>query len=280
MSGGFPFALDHPWMALLLFAACVGLAWAIARTSRAEGGRTRKAASLAVRAAVLGLLVLALCGLQWRRERDEMTTIFAVDWSDSTRGAPREHARQWVLQAAQAKRPRDRLAVVQFGRDALIEEGVREDLDELALASTPRPDGSDLATALRLARGLLPADGLRRVVLLTDGSVDGEDPSGAVRDARERGLHGPEARAVVEGQAGPDRHASGEPGRCALDRDQWRAGERPEVRGEARVEGDRDRSDQERHESRPSGQAADQFAAGSQQRKRRSGAPAGPAFAP
>jgi Mg-chelatase subunit ChlD len=216
---GFPFALDHPAMALLLFSGCFALTWAIASRSRAEGGRARKRVSLALRSLLLALLVLALCGLQWRRERDEMTTVFAVDWSDSTRGAPREAAREWVLAAAAAKRPQDRLAVVQFGRDALIEEGVREDLDELALASTPRPDGSDLAAALRLARGLLPAEGLRRVVVLTDGSVDGEDPAGALRDAREAGVdvllvplaaeRGPET--LVEEVVAPERVHEGEP---------------------------------------------------------------------
>ena len=216
---GWPFALDRPLFALGLFAALLAVTWAIARTSRARSGPGRATAALVVRAIVLGLLVLALAGLQWRRERDDVTTVFAVDWSDSTRGAPRERAREWILEAAKQKRPQDRLAVLQFGRDALVEEGLREDLDELALASTPRPDGSDLSRALRLARGLLPPDGLRRVVLLTDGAVDGEDPAGALRDAREDGIdvvlvplaaeRGPET--LVDEIVAPERVHEGEP---------------------------------------------------------------------
>lgn len=216
---GWPFALDHPLAAAGLFALLFAASWLVARGSRAEASPARRRASLLLRGLVLGLLVLALTGLQWRRERDEITTVFAVDWSDSTRGAPRERAREWILEAARNKRPQDRLAVVQFGRDALVEEGLREDLDELALASTPRPDGSDLARALRLARGLLPPDGLRRIVVLTDGAVDGEDPAGALRDAREAGIdvalvplaaeRGPET--LVEELVAPARVHEGEP---------------------------------------------------------------------
>lgn len=218
MSLAVPFTIDRPLLAAVLIAACCVASWAVARRSWAEGSPSRKAASLACRIALLGLLCLALAGLQWRRERADVAVSFAVDSSDSV-GAAREDARRILREAAAAARPGDRAAVVQFGRDALIERGLGDDLSDVALASTPQGDGSDLASAARLARGLLPPDGRRRVVVMTDGEASGDDPAGALRALRDEGLDvvlvplaqraGPET--LVDEIVAPDRVHEGEP---------------------------------------------------------------------
>ena len=197
-----PFVLDRPLLAAALLAVITLGFVALARRSRADAGVARRRGAFALRIAVAALLVLALCGLQWSRPRDVLATVFAVDSSDSTRGAPIERARAFVLEAATHAKATDQLAVVQFGRDALVEEGLTADLPELALASRPHPDGSNLASALRLARGLMPPDGRRRVVVLTDGAVDGDDPTGAIRDARAEGVD--VVLVPVAGERGPE----------------------------------------------------------------------------
>ncbi len=182
-----PFALERPWVAIAIAVVAAGLSWAIARRSHAEGSRARFVASLACRCALLGLLALALGGLQWQRERPEVAVAFAVDSSDSVRGS-RDAALRDIEAAAALASAGDRGAIVQFGRDALIERGLSEDLRGLALASTPAPDGSDISSGLRLARGLLPPDGRRRIVLLTDGESSGEDPAGTIARLMDEGV--------------------------------------------------------------------------------------------
>lgn len=214
----FPFLLGRPLLALLLMGALGAATWLIARRSWAEGSPLRRRLSLACRCLLLGLLALSLADLQWKREREDVAVAFAVDSSDSVRGS-RERVLEALRDASRQAQPGDRLAVVQFGRDALVERSLSDDLADLALASLPEPDGSDLGGALRLARGLLPADGRRRIVLMTDGAATGEDPSGILRSLRDDGIdvvlvplgarEGPEV--LVDEVSVPERVHEGEP---------------------------------------------------------------------
>ncbi|MEM7244648.1 MAG: VWA domain-containing protein [Acidobacteriota bacterium] len=167
-------SLDHPILALLLFGLLAAGTVLTARRSRALGSRARQGLAVVLRCALWALLILALCGLRWQRLEEGVATIFVVDWSESTEGIGRERAREFLEQARETAQVDDLSAIVQFGGDALVESSLRPVLGPPLLASTPLGGSSRLEPALQLASGLLPQGGRRRVLVLTDGELDGE----------------------------------------------------------------------------------------------------------
>ena len=131
--------------------------------------------SLALRFLILTSLILALAGIQLRWQSDVLTTVFVLDYSESLPASERAFGEQYIREAI-AARPKgidgnaaDQAAIVIFGRDALVER-LPSDLQDVAqIASVPDPTRTDLASALQLAQAILPAEGARRIVLLSDG---------------------------------------------------------------------------------------------------------------
>jgi Ca-activated chloride channel family protein len=126
----------------------------------------------ALRAGAFVAVVLALAGLQLTTSMPSQrrTIVAAVDVSPSIDAGGRDWARQYVdtLQAQLA--PSDELAVVTFASDVHL---LRPPGPPAPLAATPDAATAavtDLGAALDSAMGLLPADGERRIVLLTDGN--------------------------------------------------------------------------------------------------------------
>jgi len=217
-------AIDRPWLLAALFVGAVVVTLLIARRSWADASILRRRIAIACRLLLLSILALAIAGMSWKRERPEVATIFALDSSDSMReGLPAAAA--LARESARAMQPGDRVGIVQFGREALVEEPLREELPEVALASRPASDGSDLISALRLCRALLPGEGRRRIVVVTDGAVDGadatstEDPVAALRALRDEGVDvllvpggvAASAESLVEEVWAPARAHEGEP---------------------------------------------------------------------
>jgi len=161
-------AFAHP-TALLLLLALPAVWWLQARQPYSAGAARRLALALRLGLTTLLALGLAQPAVSWPTDR--AAVVFLLDGSDSVTPQAREQALDWIAAARQSMRPSDLATVVRFGARPVV-EGVGE---------TARVDGTatDLAGALRLAGGLLPADGGRQVVLLSDGQVG----SGAARGA-------------------------------------------------------------------------------------------------
>jgi Mg-chelatase subunit ChlD len=131
--------------------------------------------AVAVRLMVLLGLILGLAGTQIERPADLISTVFVLDASDSIRGEDRSRAEAFIREALAEKPERDRAAVILFGGDALVERLPRPEAALPALASTPLKNATDIEEALRLALALLPNEGGRRIVLLSDGQeTEGE----------------------------------------------------------------------------------------------------------
>lgn len=125
--------------------------------------------SLALRSLLITLIVLALAGIQLALPEDKLTTVFLLDVSDSIPAAEQERGKQLIRQAIQTKPPEDEAAIILFGQDALIERLASKDEVLPELASTPITMRTDIAGALQLAQAILPAEGAKRLVLLSDG---------------------------------------------------------------------------------------------------------------
>ncbi|RRR78152.1 MAG: VWA domain-containing protein [Candidatus Viridilinea halotolerans] len=135
-----------------------------------RGGRV-PAAGLGLRLAALTLLVLALAQPLWvsrgAAAPAEGPLVLLVDQSDSLDVATRRTLREQALALAQATGATAH--ILYFGADVVSGPLMPAPEEAGPPALMPDPAGSDLAAALRAARGLLPGGG--RAVLLSDGQA-------------------------------------------------------------------------------------------------------------
>ncbi len=174
-----PVRVDHPALALLLVVLPVAAALA-ARHALPRG-------VLALRLAVLAMLVLAAAHPAVVRPGGGLTVVFAVDVSDSISSGQRQAAERFVREAAASRQPGDRVGLVLFGAHAVVEEAPSQD-PLLAFASRPPGHATDLGDAIRAALAALPPDGGRRIVVLSDDRPTRGDLDGALALARASGV--------------------------------------------------------------------------------------------
>lgn len=162
------FAIHEPkWLFLLLLVPA--FAW-IAHRHRTPLSPFRRWSALALRTAALACLALALAGFTLMRVHHDLAVLFLVDGSDSVPGQARNDGLAFVAAATENMRASDRAGIVVFGRDALVEAVPRGGFEPPEkLTSVVDPTASDLASALRVAAGVFPADAKKRVVVLSDG---------------------------------------------------------------------------------------------------------------
>lgn len=180
---GLSFAWNSPWFLVLL--AVLPFLWWVGRESLSGLGRARARVSFALRALVVVVLLLALAEIELRQCGRGVSVIYLLDQSLSVPAADREAMFQYVARAAAAHRVPargDRVGVIVFGREAAVEvPPVEDSLAWLRQSETLVPrlaEATNLAAALKLALLVLPRDGARRVVLVSDGNEN----VGAVRE--------------------------------------------------------------------------------------------------
>ncbi len=168
----------HPEALLLLL--LVPAALALARSRAASRG------ALGLRAVVLAALVISLAAPQLSGEGAGQHVIFAVDLSESISPRARADAVSFVRAAVSHRSPADRIGVVTFAGDAVVEEAP-SDTPALAFTSRPTPGATDIAQAIRTALTTLPQGG-GRIILATDGNANRGDLDQALALARSQGV--------------------------------------------------------------------------------------------
>jgi uncharacterized membrane protein len=134
----------------------------------------RRYLSLGLRLLGVTLLATALAGPVVYTGVDTLSTVFLLDRSASISPTQQQAALAWVQQAIQAKRPTDRAAVISFAADAAVEQELSATPSLIAPNAKLDTSRTNIAQALRLAEGILPPTGARRIVLLTDGGENRE----------------------------------------------------------------------------------------------------------
>ncbi|HLW59639.1 MAG TPA: VWA domain-containing protein [bacterium] len=172
----------HP--AALLLLPLVALAVVLGR--RRLGVRWRVATAL--RAATLALLVLALSGPALRVPVSGSSVVFAVDRSLSISADGRRAETAFVREALARMHPSDRAGVVTFAGRPLLRAPVEAHpaLDEVGAAVAP--DATNIGAAIDLSMRVLPGEGARRIVVLSDGGENLGDAVAAARVARAAGI--------------------------------------------------------------------------------------------
>lgn len=172
-----PLAFDNP--ATLLLLLILPLIVVLGRSRLAFMMPWRRRAILGLRLASMAAVTVALAGPSALVNDSSMSVAFVVDTSPSMAHSTVAGQEQWVREAVGQMRSTDRAAVVAFAGEPRV---VRQLGDERTFSLTdnlPARAGSDLSAALKLASGVLPASGLRKIVVLTDGW----DTSGRVEES-------------------------------------------------------------------------------------------------
>ena len=171
------------WPLLAVLAA----EWYFARRRRGVGRGQWRAAAL-LRGGIAGLLVLALFNPVQIRQADRVATVFLLDGSASLGATGRSEAAAFVRDAIDAMPGGAVAGVVSFGGDADPELTVQADpLFDRPSASIDT-NRTNLASALRVGAGMLPADARRRLVVVSDGRANSGDAAAEIARLDERGI--------------------------------------------------------------------------------------------
>jgi uncharacterized membrane protein len=170
MLGNLSVTVGSPWWLVLLPLILPPLILVSFR-SLAGLGPLRRLLAIALRSAVVTLIVLALAEVQTVRRSDRLTTMFLVDASQSIPQESQGPALSYVSEASKKRRKDDMAGVIVFGKGPRVETPpAPSELTLLGIESTIDPEYTDLAAAIKLALATFPEDTARRIVLLSDGN--------------------------------------------------------------------------------------------------------------
>jgi Mg-chelatase subunit ChlD len=184
-------SFDHPWYLLLLAGIPIVLLPAIGGLSGL--GSIRRTVALALRGAVIAMMILALAQLQWGQTSEKITVVYLLDQSMSIPEEQRrmmvDYVNESVALHRNAKRE-DRAGVIAFAKEAVVEHPPIDDNIRLShkIESQLDTTHTNLASAMKLAAATLPADSASRVVIVTDGNQNLGDAMEEARLLTEKGI--------------------------------------------------------------------------------------------
>jgi Ca-activated chloride channel family protein len=169
------------WRLFAVLALCLLLVEGVL-FHRQAGGRWPLAA-VGVRAVVLVLLVAGLTGAGLTRRTDQLNVLFLLDGSDSISLENRVRAWQYIQDAVKAAGKRDQFALVTFGGAPTLEMpfGRGQGLPPMPPVIA-ESRATDIAAAIKLGLATFPRQGVKRIVLLSDGNEN----HGSAREAAQR----------------------------------------------------------------------------------------------
>ncbi len=140
-----------------------------------------------LRALMLLLLLLALCGTVLRLPSQAGTIVVVADRSQSMPPGSAAAQKEIIDLLQKAIGPEDRLAVVSFGRGVAVEQ--QPAAGQFAgFVHEVGDDASNLADGLETALTLIPRGAPGKVLVLSDGRWSGRDPAGIVALAAARNI--------------------------------------------------------------------------------------------
>jgi len=182
-------AFDRPLL-LLLLPVCVGIVYALWRTSRVYMPPVRRRISLALRVMIVGLLVAVLAEPRVQLPANDLAVAFLLDRSDSITPAMQTNEEQWLADALSHKAQQDQAAVISFGGEPAVDRALSTESDppRLSPPSNVDPSSTDIAAAVRAGLAVLPPSSARRLVLLSDGQENQEKADAAAALAAAAGV--------------------------------------------------------------------------------------------
>jgi uncharacterized membrane protein len=181
------FSVERPWLLVAFVVAAI----IMALLSRTFGvmSAPRRAVSAIVRVLLILLIGACVAGVGLVRTTDKLAAIAVVDASDSVRrfGALSgldfsARIAEYLQRATASRGPDDLLGVVVFdGRAITSIAPTSARLSDFSF-EPPGIEGTDIESALRLARAIVPPDAAGRLVLFTDGNQTRGNAEAAARE--------------------------------------------------------------------------------------------------
>jgi len=159
--------LQHPWWLLLLpplWAAVL----VIARRGRRVVPASQQRVAVWLRMLGVTLLVLAIVQPLLQRTSSQRTVLFLLDRSSSITADAQAAQEDYVAEAIDTAGSEDLAAVAVFGRELRLDAALTSDPRFDQVRTVVDSTSTDLAGALRGAAAVLPTEGSRRIVVLTD----------------------------------------------------------------------------------------------------------------
>ncbi len=183
-----PFDVEKPvwlWAGLLIPLVIVASLRSLAGLDTA-----RRVLTVTIRSVLLFLLVFCLAGLVRVRRNQDLTVMFLMDRSHSVESL-QQYQEDYVREAASTMHADDRMGVIDFARDAFLEQLPMRGgfhVPPGRLAAIPNTDRTNVAAAIRLGMAMFPHDAAKRIVLLSDGNDNMSDVLSEARRASADGI--------------------------------------------------------------------------------------------
>ena len=209
--------LLRPWW-LLILPVGWALVLVVARRGRRTVPRRQHRWATWLRLSGVMLLVLALAHPVAARVVRERSVLFLLDQSASVSPAGRALQDLFVAEAIGQAPAEARSGTAVFAREMRMDVALAPGRVPQQVRTVVDESGTDIAAALRGAVAVLPSEGSRRVVLVTDGAETSGDARAAARELAELGVavdvvslesrRGPDA--LIEGLEAPAAAREGE----------------------------------------------------------------------
>lgn len=164
-----------PWFLVLLWV--LPLVWWISLRSLSGLSVFRRYTAIVLRTLLITTVVLALAGIQWRKQSDRVTVFYLLDQSESIPLDKRQLMLDYVCAEVEQHRRaerQDRAGMIIFGGNARVEfpavDSVIPNLGRFESSLDLRENSTNLEAALKLAKASFPDDSAKRVVIVTDGN--------------------------------------------------------------------------------------------------------------
>lgn len=177
----------EPWWLLALPAAWLAVLLIVRFGRRTVPARQHRWA-VWLRLVVVTLLVASLAQPLWIQPVEQTTVLFLVDRSASVSDAARQVQEDFLSNALEASEPDDISGVVVFGAESRIDAALAAGRVPESIRTVVDDNATDIASALRASSALLPSEGSRRIVLLTDAVETVGNARQAAEDLAEDGV--------------------------------------------------------------------------------------------
>ena len=178
-------SFERPYL-LLLIPILLGLVLLLAKWLK-RLNKSKKTWIVALRCAVLTLLVLALSGMSLTWKLNNVTTLFLIDASDSTHSS-KSDMEEFIKKAYKLKGPKDKLGVVSFGDNAQVESFISDETNFAGIEGKINGIYTNIENALATALSLFPDNSNKRVVLISDGEENSGNAGRIALSLQEQGI--------------------------------------------------------------------------------------------
>ncbi len=179
--------LVEPWWLLAALPAVL-VVLAVGRNGRRSVPARQNRVAIALRVAGVVVLVLALTQPLVVRASPEKSVLFLLDRSSSITPAARDAQEEFVAEAVAQAGDTDQTAVAVFGKEVRLDEAlaIRRTFD--SVRTVVDESATDLAGALRGAAAVMPTEGSRRIVVMTDAVETVGDARSAIAGLADLGI--------------------------------------------------------------------------------------------